>query len=96
MRLKLLARDQYQRAVCAVSYGGILGLFQKDLSMELLKNGLATVYTSAGAEYNGYAVGTLKEIEAGAKQKGLGMWSQGTKSESPAEYKRRTMKAQGA
>ena len=95
MRIKLLARDQYQRAVCAVSYGGALGLFRKDLSMELLKNGLATVYTSAGAEYNGYTVEALERIEKGAKERGLGMWSQGGKAESPAEYKRR-MKAQGA
>lgn len=90
---KLLARDQYQRAVCAVTYGkGPLGLLREDLSLELLRKGLATVYKSAGAEYNGRTLEALDTMESDARKKGMGMWSEGWPSvivESPAEYKRR-------
>ena len=47
VRITLQSKDQYGRAVAKLSYG----LFRKDLSGELLANGLATVYCSGGAEY---------------------------------------------
>jgi len=55
--VKLLSRDQYQRAVASVTYRrpGILGalriprLSKMDVSEELLKNGFATVYKQVSA-----------------------------------------------
>ena len=89
MQLKLLRKDQYGRAVCKVETG--LQIFppftRKDVSIELIRRGLASVYTGGGAEYDGNrAVFETKEAEA--KRKKLGLWSQGDNVVSPAEFKR--------
>lgn len=61
----------------------------RDVGLEQIKSGLATVFRQGGAEYGG-----LKEVmeaaEAVARKKKLGMWSRGKALETPAEYKRRT------
>ena len=89
----VLHDGKHQRAVCAVTYEkGPLGLLREDLSLELLRKGLATVYKSAGAEYNGRTLEALDTMGSDARKKGVGMWSEGWPSvivESPAEYKRR-------
>lgn len=91
--VKLLARDQYQRAVSAVRYGtGPFGLVRRDISEELLKNGLATIYRGAGAEYNG-KLERWEGIEEKAKRRRVGIWKKGGKPlETPAEYKKRNKK----
>ena len=40
----LVSRDQYARAVCSVSYPGLFWPLRKDLSEELLREGLAVIY----------------------------------------------------
>ena len=85
VRVTLQSKDQYGRAVAKISYG----LFRKDLSEELLANGLATVYRSGGAEYG---PGRTEEywdlIEGRAKTLRKGVWKDG-KAADPAAYKRK-------
>lgn len=81
--LKLLSKDQYGRVVAKVLVNNM------DVSVEMLRNGMAYLYTGKGAEYGG----KKKEMEAAlnaAKASNIGIWSQSGVVESPAEYKRRT------
>ena len=89
VRIKLLRKDQYGRAVAKVEGDRrILPPFRrKDVSLELVRNGLATIYTGGGAEYDGNR-DTLKDLEANAKKQKRGVWSQGSGMMSPAEFKR--------
>ena len=85
VRVTLQSKDQYGRAVAKISYG----LFRKDLSEELLANGLATVYRSAGAEYGpGRTEEYWNLIEGRAKTLRKGVWKDG-KAADPAAYKRK-------
>ena len=64
-------------------------MFRKDLSEELLANGLATVYRSAGAEYGqGRTEEYWNLIEGRAKTLRKGVWKDG-KAADPAAYKRK-------
>ena len=87
VRIKLLARDQYQRCVATVTYRRNL-LFRRNLSEELLRRGLATVYRQGGAEYDG-SVERWDTIEAEAKKRRRGLWAAGSKAVDPAAYKRK-------
>ena len=49
VRVRCYSRDQYGRIVGAVEYG--VWPWRRDLSTELLKRGLASVYRQAGAVY---------------------------------------------
>ncbi|KAL3944238.1 MAG: hypothetical protein SGBAC_001681 [Bacillariaceae sp.] len=55
--VKLLRRDQYGRAVGKVQsprrFKSFPPFVKKDVSVELIKRGLATLYTGGGAEYDG-------------------------------------------
>jgi len=82
--VQLLSRDQYQRVVGMVSYG--TWPFKKNLSKELLKEGLAVVYRQGGAEYGG-ELDQFEKLEQAAKDKKIGVWS--GNYESPAEFKAR-------
>ena len=85
VRVTLQSKDQYGRAVAKISYG----LFRKDLSEELLANGLATVYRSAGAEYGpGRTEEYWNLIEGRAKTLRKGVWKDGAAAD-PAAYKRK-------
>ena len=85
VRITLQSKDQYGHAVAKISYG----LFRKDLSEELLANGLATVYRSAGAEYGqGRTEEYWNLIEGRAKTLRKGVWKDG-KAADPAAYKRK-------
>lgn len=87
VRIKLLSRDQYQRAVATVTYRGFLR--RKNLSEELLKRGLATVYRQGGAQYDARdGVQKWDRIEATAKRKRKGLWAAGKAAVDPAAYKR--------
>lgn len=44
--------DQYQRAVCSV-YRPYMFFFSKNVSLEMIRSGMATVYKDSGAEYGG-------------------------------------------
>jgi endonuclease YncB( thermonuclease family) len=98
VRIKLLRRDQYGRAVAKVQAGRhILPPFDRlDVSVELAQQGLATLYTGGGAEYDGKRE-LLETKEAQAKKNKAGVWSQGDNMMSPAEFKRqqKQLKKQG-
>jgi endonuclease YncB( thermonuclease family) len=52
VRIKLLRRDQYNRAVAKVQVRGFLPFIKKDVSVKLAEKGLCTLYTGGGAEYD--------------------------------------------
>ncbi|CAM9990366.1 unnamed protein product [Ectocarpus sp. 12 AP-2014] len=92
VKIKLLSMDQYNRAVCRVQYGK--WPFRKDISAELLKNGLGVVYRQGGAEYDGREE-SLTECENSAKSRKEGVWSR-SNGETPAQYKARIKQQQPA
>lgn len=75
-----------------------LGLIRKDIGLEMIRAGVATVYEAkTGAEF-GNREQKYKKAEAKAKAGSLGMWKErsvwerivgGGKLESPREYKSR-------
>lgn len=95
VQVKLLSRDQYARAVCSISYGPFSSIpfplpsfLKKDLSAELLKEGLAVVYRQKGAQYDGM-YREMEGWEAQAKMKRRGIWSKKGEVELPHQYKAR-------
>ncbi|GAA5966200.1 hypothetical protein JCM3765_006086 [Sporobolomyces pararoseus] len=106
--IELYQKDRYSRIVstCLIRIKKFPYLFlgkRCNVSEEMLKLGLATVYRESGAVYGGGDLpGSKKdlemkiwfeELEKRAKAKKLGMWSLGEgKYESPADYKKRTLK----
>lgn len=92
VKVKLLSRDQYGRAVGLVKYkeGGIFGFFRTeyDISEELLKRGLAVVYRQGGGQYDG-SIKRWDALEETAIQQKKGMWHKGkAKVQLPSEYKK--------
>lgn len=89
VRIKLLRKDQYGRAVAKIEGGRrkLPPFKRQDVSVELVRNGLATIYTGGGAEYDGN-LQLLQELQQKAKNKKRGMWSQGQEILTPAEFKR--------
>jgi len=95
VRIKLLSRDQYGRVIGKVEANrNDLPLFlprimpRSDLSLDLTKRGYATVYTGAGAEYDGHKDLFMQTLQD-AQQRRVGMWSNGLSNvQTPAEYKR--------
>ncbi|KAI0798199.1 SNase-domain-containing protein [Abortiporus biennis] len=90
---QLLRNDQYSRTV-ALAYlkPRILpaSIFKgKNLSVEMLQAGWATVYEQAGAEYGDYGKDEFLRIQADAQAARRGIWRKGLNNETPAEYKRR-------
>ncbi|KAJ3017562.1 putative endonuclease lcl3 [Thoreauomyces humboldtii] len=80
-----LRRDQYGRLVCTVerrSWG-----IRRNVSLEMLQSGWATVYTSAGAEYGGN-LEAFKAAERKARAAKKGMWAFKAPYVSPAEHKK--------
>lgn len=87
VRLRLLSRDRYGRAVARVTYrGNWCG--RRDLSEDLLAAGLATVYHGGGAQYDAPDASHWEAIEAKAKQRELGIWRD-PEANNPAAYKKR-------
>ncbi|TPX44408.1 hypothetical protein SeMB42_g02932 [Synchytrium endobioticum] len=78
-------KDQYGRIVasCSVPYFG--GLLSKDVGSDMLKHGLAVVYTQGGAVYGGREQ-EYTATEARAKARKIGVWSQ-RNFRTPAEHK---------
>lgn len=95
--VQLLSRDQYGRVVGLVKYndnsgifGGLFGGSTKDISEELLKQGLAVVYRQGGAQYGG-SIAKWNELEQQAMKKKLGIWKKGvSNADLPADYKKKT------
>jgi endonuclease YncB( thermonuclease family) len=92
-------KDQYGRVVGTAYVRK--GLFKRDVSLAMLKAGMATIYEAKwGSEFGGKEQ-KYREEEQKAKNRQIGMWKEdtnflqrlmGTKSEkkeSPREYKNR-------
>uniref|UniRef100_V5GP51 TNase-like domain-containing protein n=1 Tax=Kalmanozyma brasiliensis (strain GHG001) TaxID=1365824 RepID=V5GP51_KALBG len=94
--------DQYKRLVATpYVWDAPYFLGKTNVSLAMVKAGLATVYRSAGADY-GHAtwwakvwrksttgLNALERAETKARKKKIGMWSLGKKFESPEAYKKR-------
>jgi endonuclease YncB( thermonuclease family) len=67
---------------------GRLPFTQTDLSVELARNGLASLYTGSGAEYDD-SFDILQQAIADAQRNKRGIWSSGIKQMvNPSDYKR--------
>lgn len=85
--IKPLSIDQYNRCVARAVYWSWLGGW-KDVSYEMLKEGLATVFDAkTGSQFDGREK-AYRVQEFISKSKSRGMWAQ-RKIETPAEYKKR-------
>lgn len=105
VRAQLYRRDQYDRIVAQVYVRK--WFFKKDVGLEMLKAGLATIYEAkSGAEF-GTSEEKYRAAEDQAKERKVGMWSKpgllqrlaGAKTkapESPREYKTRHTAAEKA
>jgi endonuclease YncB( thermonuclease family) len=87
IRVKLLQKDQYGRAVATVVTGR--WPFRRAVDEIMLKEGLAEVYQGGGAVYGRKGLAKYLELEEEARRAKLGIWSL-KKRESAAEYKKRT------
>ncbi|CAM9705131.1 unnamed protein product [Phaeothamnion confervicola] len=92
VKLTLLRRDQYGRAVGRVTYG--TWPLRHDASEELLRRGLAVVYRGGGAEYDGRR-DAFERLEAASKTARRGLWK-ASQVELPSDYKAGQRRAQGA
>lgn len=98
VRVQLYRRDQYDRVVAQVYVRR--GLFKRDVGLEMLRAGLATIYEAkSGAEF-GTSEKKYRAAEEQAKTRKVGMWSKpgllqrlagatAKAPESPREYKTR-------
>lgn len=98
VRAQIYRRDQYDRVVAQVYVRK--WFLKKDVGLEMLKAGLATVYEAkSGAEF-GLSEEKYRAAEEQAKERRVGMWTKpgfiqrlaGAKAkapESPREYKTR-------
>ncbi|KAL3424798.1 nuclease domain containing protein [Phlyctema vagabunda] len=89
VRVYIYKRDQYERVVATVWVRRFL--LRKDVGLEMLKAGYATVYqANSGAEYGEFEA-KYRKVEEQAKKKRLGMWAGRRQDyESPRDYKLRT------
>lgn len=89
VRVKLLRKDQYSRAVGKVTKrNNILPFLRTDLTKGLAEKGYATLYTGGGAEYDGKRDVLEKKIQRAQRRK-RGIWSNGVGNHvDPAAYKR--------
>ncbi|GAA5911887.1 Lcl3p [Sporobolomyces salmoneus] len=96
--VELFETDRYKRVVgmCYVRRKKFPWLVRGrwvNVSEEMLREGLATVYKQAGAVHDG-KLKEFEQLERKAKAKKMGMWAMNSKEyESPAEYKKRTLAA---
>ncbi|KAF1986158.1 SNase-domain-containing protein [Aulographum hederae CBS 113979] len=103
VRAYIYRRDQYDRVVATVWVRH--WLFRKDIGLEMLKRGLATVYEAKfGSEFGEYEA-KYREAEKKAKKNKIGMWAEpsviarflgkGSPAyESPRDYKTRMQSSQ--
>jgi len=89
VRAYIYKRDQYERVVATVWVRRFF--FRKDVGMEMLKAGMATIYEAKmGAEFGDFEE-KYRKAEEIAKSKKKGMWAGKLADyESPRDYKTRT------
>ncbi|KAF3484130.1 uncharacterized protein GIQ15_03454 [Arthroderma uncinatum] len=92
IRAHVYRPDQYSRVVATV-YAYRFLFFPQDIGLQMIREGLATVYEAkSGAEFGGAArEKKYRDAEALAKKKGKGLWKTKESStwESPREFKSR-------
>ncbi|EIW56856.1 SNase-domain-containing protein [Trametes versicolor FP-101664 SS1] len=90
---QLVRKDQYGRIVSAVHLKPRIlpGWLTtgRDLSVEMLRAGWASVYEQAGAEYGKSGLDEFLRVQSEAQRTKKGIWKRGTRGETPAEYKKR-------
>jgi len=86
---QLLHRDQYSRIVALPMLPTGIPFRYRNISIEMLKAGWATVYEQKYAEYGPLGKKFYVDVEKKAKAAKRGMWIKGELKETPAEYKRR-------
>ena len=96
VRIRLLQKDQYGRAVAEVftskvprPLASVLPMLRNYMDAQMLKKGLAEVYLGGGAVYGPLGKDEYLALQEKAKTSRKGIWSL-KKRESPAEYKKRT------
>jgi endonuclease YncB( thermonuclease family) len=104
VRAYIYRRDQYERVVGTVwvrKWG-----IRRDVGLEMLKRGLATVYEAKfGSEFGGLET-KYRDAEKRAKERGIGMWKEpgiwdkirgkSKTLESPREFKTRMAASEGS
>jgi endonuclease YncB( thermonuclease family) len=104
VRAHIYRRDQYERVVGTVwvrKWG-----IRRDVGLEMLKRGLATVYEAKfGSEFGGLET-KYRDAEKRAKERGIGMWKEpgiwdkirgkSKTLESPREFKTRMAASEGS
>jgi endonuclease YncB( thermonuclease family) len=95
VRVRILQKDQYGRAVAQIRAGRHWYSFWQSPHVDerMLKAGLAEVYRGGGAVYGHKGKQAYIDMETAAKKRNKGMWAQADR-ESAAEFKAR-MKAGG-
>ncbi|KAK2882698.1 putative endonuclease lcl3 [Arthroderma sp. PD_2] len=92
IRAHVYRPDQYSRVVATV-YAYRFLFFPQDIGLQMLREGLATVYEAkSGAEFGGAGQEKkYRDAEAVAKKKGKGLWKTKSSSswESPRDFKSR-------
>lgn len=89
VRAYVYKQDQYSRVVATIYVRK--GLLRRDVGLQMLKAGMATVYeANSGAEF-GQFEDKYRKAEQWAKVKRKGLWAGKNKAgfETPGEYKRR-------
>lgn len=90
VRIYIHSRDRFDRVVANPKIRTWpFKWIKRDVGVEQIKSGLATVFRQGGAEHGGL-LEIMEAAEAQAKSSRKGMWSRGKHLETPAEYKRRT------
>ena len=69
---------------------GVIFLDRKNINLEMVKQGLAVVYS--GRQPRGFDITPYREAEMEARKAGRGMWSRGGKYISPKEWRERKKK----
>lgn len=89
VRAYVYKQDQYSRVVATVYIWK--GIFRRDVGLQMLREGMATVYeANTGAEFGKFE-DKYRKAEWWAKTKRKGLWAGSKKSdfETPGEYKKR-------
>ena len=95
VRIRLLQKDQYGRAVAEVFTSKFprplasIPMLRKYMDAQMLKNGYAEVYLGGGAVYGPLGKEKYLALQEKAKAAKIGIWSVKNR-ESAAEYKKRT------
>jgi len=89
--LELYSRDRYERVV-AMAHLRTWPFYwiRRNVSIEMLKAGMASIYTAKGAEYGKY-LSQLEKAEEQAKKRKKGIWSQ-KDFVDPSEHKKQYLR----